>query len=76
MSDDKLTMAREIKPGMRVGLRYAQEPRADGTEHIPAAKAMRGTVLSVRGEALTVKWDCDCSPSNSQVDWVIEMEEA
>ena len=37
MTDDRLTMAREIKPG------------------IPAAKAMRGTVLSAQGEcSLTV----------------------
>ena len=73
MSDNRLTMAREIKPGMRVALRYAQEPRADGTDHIPAAKNMRGTVLHVQGDFCTVHWDCDTKPSQTRVAWVIEM---
>lgn len=76
MSDNRLTMAREIKPGMRVALRYAQEPRRDGAEHIPAVKNMRGVVLSVQDAWCVVQWDCDASPSQTRVDWVVEKEDA
>ena len=73
MSDQLLTP--EISVGDTVALAYAQKPRADGTEHIPAAKAMRGIVLSIAGPSATVHWRCDTTPSHTHLQYLVKVEE-
>jgi len=75
MNDQRLTMVPEIRVGDTVALAYAQELRADGTEHIPACKAMRGTVLSIRESYVQVQWRCDCTPSHTYLQYLVKVEE-
>ena len=73
MSDQLLTP--EISVGDTVALAHAQELRADGTENIPAYKAMRGTVLSIRENYVTVKWRCDTTPTHTYLQYLVKVEE-